>query len=177
MLCPICNVEMKKTIFYGDEVDYCPQCLGMWFKKDGLRIAKDKKDKDLKWVDIELWEDKTKFKISEIGKSCPVCSVPLYSVKYGDSEIEVDVCNLCEGIWLNRGEFKKIINYLKEKKWYDETLKHYFKNLAKQGMQVFTGPEDFRSELEDFLIIFKILNCKFAIQYPAIVRLISMSRK
>jgi len=176
MLCPICNIEMKKIIFYGNEVDYCPQCFGMWFKKDGLRTAKDEKDKDLKWLDIELWKDKTKFKISEITKNCPVCSFPLYSVKYGDSEIEVDVCNLCEGIWLDRGEFKKIISYLREKK-YDETLKHYFQNLVKQGIQVFTGPEDFRSELEDFLIIFKILNYKFAIQYPDIVRLISMSRK
>ena len=176
MLCPICNIEMKKTIFYGDEVDYCPQCFGMWFKEDGLRTAKDEKDKDLKWLDIELWKDKTKFQISEVHKNCPICSVPLYSVKYGDSDIEVDVCNLCKGIWVERGEFKRIIDYLKDKK-YDETLKNYFKNLIKQGVQVFTGPEDFRSELEDFLIIFKILNYKFAIKYPEIVKLISMSRK
>lgn len=176
MLCPSCNIEMKKTIFYGNEVDYCPQCFGMWFKKDGLRTAKDEKDKDLKWLDIELWKDKTKFKISKTGKICPICLVPLYSIKYGDSEIEVDVCSLCEGIWLNRGDFKNIISYLGDKK-YDATLRHYFKNLVKQGIQVFTGPEDFRSELEDFLIIFKILNYKFAIKYPVIVKLISMSRK
>lgn len=172
MNCPICKTELKKAVFYGVEVDYCPQCLGVWFEQDELAQAKDEKDKNLNWLDIDLWQEKTKFKISQIQKICPVCSIPLYSVKYGDSQIEVDLCNLCQGIWLDRGEFKRVIDYLKEK-GKTEVLENYFKNLIAEGVEVFTGPESFRSEVSDFLTILKLLNYKFATQHPTITKIIS----
>ena len=171
MKCPLCKIEMKKVIFYGVEIDYCPQCLGLWFEKDELSQAKDEKDQDLKWLDIDLWQKRTKFKISQTQKYCPVCSTPLYAVRYNDSQIEVDVCNLCQGIWLDRGEFKKIVDYLKEK-GKEEILKNYFKNLVKQGRGIFTGPETFRSELTDFLMVLKLLNYKFTVQHPTISKII-----
>ena len=46
MTCPICKVNFKKAVFYGVEIDYCPQCLGLWFEEDELREAKDEKDKN-----------------------------------------------------------------------------------------------------------------------------------
>ncbi len=172
MLCPLCKIELKKVIFYKTEVDYCSNCLGLWFEKDELRQTKDEKDKELSWVDIDLWKEKKKFKISEGIKMCPSCFVPLYQINYGDSRISVDVCNLCQGIWLDRGEFKKIINYLKDKGNY-EILNNYFKNLAKQTLEVFIGPEGFRSELNDFLVLFKVLEYKLLIKYPEIKKIIS----
>jgi len=171
MLCPLCKIEMKKVIFYGVEIDYCPKCLGFWFEEDELRRAKDEKDKDLSWLDIDLWQDKRKFKISQTQKYCPVCLTPLYSVRYADSQIQVDICSLCQGIWLDRGEFKKIIDYLKDKEK-EEILENYFKNLIKEGLEVFTGPETFKSELSDFLIVLKLLNYKFIAQHPTISKLI-----
>ena len=54
MLCPICKIELEKAIFYGVEVDYCPRCLGVWFEEDELRLAKDEKDKNLNWLDVDL---------------------------------------------------------------------------------------------------------------------------
>ena len=176
MNCPLCKTELKKAIFYQTEVDYCPKCLGLWFEKDELRQAKDEKDKDLNWLDINLWEDKTKFRISQDKKICPQCGVHLYETGYGDSGIKVDLCNLCQGIWLDRGEFKKIIDYLKEKGG-EEILKNYFKNLIEQGIEIFTGPETFRSELSDFLMVLKLLNYKFTAQYPTISKLISILPK
>jgi len=172
MKCPICKVNLKETVFYGVGVDYCPQCLGIWFELDELRQAKDEKDKNLNWLDISLWQDEKKFKISKNKKICPRCSTPLYSLNYGDSNIEVDVCNVCKGVWLDRGEFKKIIDYLK-KKGEDEVLKNCFKNVIKEGLEVFMGPETFREELGDFLTILKLFNYKFATKYPTISKIIS----
>lgn len=171
MTCPSCKQELKKAVFYGVEVDYCPKCLGLWFQHDELRQAKDEKDKDLNWLDIPLWKEKTKFRISPGEKLCPSCSIPLYAVNYGDSGVEIDLCNLCQGIWLDRGEFKKVIDYLKEK-GKKEVLENYFKNLIAEGVEVFTGPETFRSELSDFLTILKLLNYKFATQHPIITEII-----
>lgn len=172
MNCPICKIKLGKSIFYGVEVDYCPDCLGIWFEEDELRQAKDQKDEELNWFDIDIWEDKTKLHISYGERMCPVCRLPLYEVYYGDSGIIVDVCSICNGIWLDRGEFKKIIKHLKERSDF-EILNNYVKNLTREGFEVFTGPEPFKDEVEDFISILKILNYKFAAQNPAIVKIIS----
>jgi Zn-finger nucleic acid-binding protein len=60
------------------------------------------------------------------------------------------------GIWLDRGEFKQIINYLKNKSDY-EVLNHYTKNLAVELWEVFSGPETFREEMADFFTLLKII--------------------
>lgn len=174
MTCPNCKTtDLKKEIFCGTEVDYCPKCLGLWFDRDELRQAKDEKDKNLNWLDIDLWQDKGKFRISEGEKLCPKCAMPLYEVNYGDSKVKVDLCNLCFGIWLERGEFRKIINYLRKRGKY-EISQNYFKNLVEEASEVFSGPETFREELADFLTVLKLLTYKFASQHPIISKIISM---
>ena len=71
---------------------------------------------------------------------------------------------MCNGVWLDRGEFKQIINYLKNKSDY-EILHHYTKNLIVQLWEVFSGPEGLRSELGDFLMLIKLFNYKFVTQH------------
>lgn len=176
MVCPSCKKKLEKIILHNVEVDYCPKCLGFWFEKDELRWAKDEKDKNLIWMDIDLWEDKTKFKISPGQKLCPCCRLPLYEVNYGDSKIRVDICNICRGVWLDRGEFKKIIKYLKEKVDF-EVLNNYAKNLLEEFWEIFSGPESFRDEISDFLAILKLLNYKFTAQHPTIAKMISLLPK
>jgi len=172
MLCPICKIELEKAIFYGVEVDYCPRCLGVWFEEDELRLAKDEKDKNLNWLDIDIWKDPSKFKINKGIRMCPSCRVPLYEVYYGDSGIIVDVCNLCKGVWLDRGEFKKIIEYLR-KKADEEILHHYLKNLAQEFWEIFTGPKTLKEEISDFITVIKLLHYKFLKQQPQIGKIIS----
>jgi len=167
MICPNDNEQLEKILFYDVEVDYCPKCLGMWFDKDELRLAKDEKDEHLNWVDIDLWRDKARFQVTKGDKHCPVCRAGLREVRYDESKTKVDFCKMCEGIWLDRGEFKQIINYLKNKSDY-EILNHYTKNLVGELWEVFTGPENLRSELGDFMMLLKLLNYKFATQHPLI---------
>lgn len=177
MKCPICkNINMEKVLFFNTEVDYCPRCLGLWFEEDELRQAKDEKDKDLNWLDIDLWKEKGKFKVEVGNKICPKCSVPLYEVLYGDSDVKVSVCNMCKGIFLERGEFKRIIDYLKNKEK-EEVLYNYFKNLIEEGKEVFSGPETFKEELKDFFSLLKLLNYKLRVQHPVLSGLISMLPK
>jgi Zn-finger nucleic acid-binding protein len=176
MLCPRCQKKLDKAIFYNTEIDYCPFCLGIFFEEDELGQAKDVKDKNLAWLDVDLWQDEKKFKISYDQKLCPACRLPLYEISYGDSNVKVDLCNVCHGIWLDRGEFKKIIEYLKKKADY-EILENYTKNLLKEFWEIFTGPESLREEILDFLTILKTLNYKFATQYPIITKIISQLPK
>lgn len=172
MNCPICKVTLEQSLFHNTEIDYCPKCLGVYFDEGELQYAKDVKDSDLKWLDIDLWKDLAKFKISFGERLCPNCRLPFYEVRYGDSKVIVDVCNLCKGIWLDRGEFKRIISFLKEKADY-EILHNYVKNLKEEAFEVFSGPEEFKEELLDFLILLRFLNYKLAAQHPQIAKIIS----
>ncbi len=171
MNCPKDNEYLEKVLFHNVEVNYCPKCLGMWFDKDELRQAKDDKDAQLNWVDVDLWRDKSRFEVVHGNKHCPVCRAGLKEVKYDGSKTRVDFCKMCEGIWLDRGEFKQIINYLKTKSDY-EILNHYTKNLVLQLWEVFSGPEIFKSEVADFLMILKLFNYKFETQHEHITMLI-----
>ncbi len=36
MKCPICNVELRASEREGIEIDYCPQCRGIWLDRDEL---------------------------------------------------------------------------------------------------------------------------------------------
>ena len=89
MFCPFCQESLEKTIFYGVEINYCPKCLGLWFEEDELSLAKDEKDEDLNWLDIDLWKEKRKLKISRNPKLCPFCRLPLYEVNYEKSKIKI----------------------------------------------------------------------------------------
>ncbi|MCG2690228.1 zf-TFIIB domain-containing protein [Candidatus Parcubacteria bacterium] len=172
MKCPVCKTEnLKKGLFYQSEIDYCSKCLGVWFDKGELEIARDDKDESLRWLDVDLWHDETKFKLSQGKKFCPKDIVSLYEVAYNNSSIKVDLCNLCSGIWLDRGEFKKIIEHLKKKEK-DQALYNYASNLAQEGLEVFKGPETFKEELADFIAVLKLLKYKLLVQHPTLFKLI-----
>lgn len=36
MKCPICNIELNMTERQGVEIDYCPQCRGVWLDRGEL---------------------------------------------------------------------------------------------------------------------------------------------
>ncbi len=172
MICPICKRLLEEMFLSGVIVNYCPICLGLWFEEDELSQAKDNRDRDLRWLDIDLWQDKEKFRIAYGVRLCPSCRLPLYEVYYGNSGIIVDVCNLCHGVWLDKGEFRKIVAWMKKKADYD-ILNNYLKNLIQETVEIFIGPENFRDEVIDFLTILKVFNYKFAVQHPLITEIIS----
>jgi Zn-finger nucleic acid-binding protein len=172
MRCPNCKEELKEKTFYGTKVDYCSSCKGYWFESDELRKAKDKKEEKINWVDVNLWKDEDNFKASEVGKKCPDCELPLYEINYGDSEIKIDVCKICEGVWLDNGEFRKIIKYLKEKSG-EKIMEEYFKTLITEAGEVFVGPESLEEEMKDVSTVFSFLKYRIAGKHPFFSKIIS----
>ena len=170
--CPKCGEKMKETPFEGVKVDNCSSCKGHWFEKDELRKAKDEKEETINWMDIDLWDSEEKFRISKNETLCPECGLPLYEVNYGDSNIKIDVCNMCEGVWLDEGEFKKIVNYLKDKAG-DKIMSEYLKTLLEETGEVFVGPEPLDEEIKDVLTVLGMLKYRFAGKHPFISRAIN----
>jgi Zn-finger nucleic acid-binding protein len=169
--CNQCKRDFEKALIAGIEVDYCPRCYGMFFEENELRRAKDATDRDLRWLDIDLWRDEAKFRVARGEKVCPQDGMPMYEVRYGDSDVKVDICGICKGVWLDRGEFIEIIEYLK-KKGHHEIMQKYTKTLVSEAWEVFSGPEMLREELVDVFTVLKLFQYKLAVQHPAISRFI-----
>lgn len=175
-LCPHHQIPLEQSTILGVTVDYCPQDYGLWFDEHELREAKDAKDRDLRWLDFDLWKDPAKFVLAARQKLCPKDRLPMYEVAYGDSNIKVDVCSLCHGVWLDRGEFKNIIVYVRESA-NNRILYHYVRNLFEEAWEVFSGPEILREEILDFLTILKLLMYKFAVQHARLSQIIAVLPK
>ena len=164
MKCPTSKIDDLQSIHIGNViVDSCPECKGFWFDNDELRKVKDIKINDANWFDIDLWKDESKFSGVKSSKVCPKCANALYKINYGGSDVEIDVCKNCKGIWLDRGEFEKILKYVKGESA-GEILNNYKNNLIKEGKEIFTGPENVKSEVADLLMLIDFFKYKFMTQ-------------
>ena len=92
MECPNGHKKLEKELFHDVEVDYCPECLGIWFDKDELVYAKDSKDEQLQWVDFDIWRHKEKFQAVSGNRRCPICRIPFVQLQYDNSKVKIDYC-------------------------------------------------------------------------------------
>jgi uncharacterized protein len=165
MLCPEDGTTLQETDSHGVRVDECPKCLGRWFDCDELRKAKDRTDEDLRWLDFDPFAGEVR--PQEAGKGsrlCPKDSVPLGYIQYEKSGVRIDKCSQCHGVWLNHGEFERIIKHL-ETEVNSETAAQYEKQAAKELGQVFSGPEGPASELRDLFSVLHLLRQRWAVEH------------
>jgi len=111
ILCPKCKVEMRREIHAGTEVDVCPNCNGIFFDENEFS-----KLKDTNGITVSIREDSSSIS-TNIGEektlNCPKCGD--HSVmdkhRYLDTDIIVDSCEICGGLWLDAGEFTALYEY------------------------------------------------------------------
>ena len=171
MKCPNNHESWQELKIGSTKVDRCFECEGLWFDQDELRLAKDSEDNYLKWFDFDLWSREKEFQTQPSSRLCPKDQTPMYKVNYQGSVIEIDTCKQCLGIWLDKDEFKNIIEFLKGRSSYD-LLNNYTKALLEEGKEIFTGPENLRSEIGDFLIVLQLLKFKLAFGNPKLTQVL-----
>lgn len=170
MNCPNCGKELKTTTYLGLKIEECNSCGGMWFDRDELRRAKDNQDADLQWLDFELFEDKKEKYVERPGKKfCPKDNAKLVSKNYAESKVSIDVCEMCQGVWLDKAEFKKIIKYL-ENIVTSKPANEYAKETLKEFEEIFTGPESRISEIKDFVAVVKFFQLRLAVENPWVIK-------
>lgn len=173
MKCPKCKLEELKEIeIDGVKIDRCEYCGGLWFDKDELKITRDHRDQNLSWLDFDLWEDGSKLMVSGKSIDCPKDRQPLFKIKYGNTNIMVDICLDCHGIWLDKNELDKIISELKEK-INTETIPEYISDLGKEIAELLAHPNKADIELRHIMIVMKMLEYRFLAQHPKIAEIIS----
>ena len=174
MKCPYCLGELEPIDCKGIEIDECISCKGRWFDRDELRKAKDKQDDDIRWLDFDLFgKDAEESSARSEGKICPKCSQMMSSLKYNTSSIIIDKCDYCGGVWLDHGEFERIINYL-EDTVLATSAKDYAKDTFKQFVEIFTGPKGKITEIKDFLAVLNLLKKRMGVEN---LKVIEVSQK
>lgn len=113
--CPKCGTALNIYKLHGMKFEGCPKCKGLWLVKDELRKLKNKiEDGSMRWLNTEI-ENIEKTAVVSTKRPCVKCKdVKMVSVIFGKSKIVVDWCQKCHGMWLDRGEFEEIAEYLKQ---------------------------------------------------------------
>lgn len=115
MECPRDNSVLESQVYEGDvEVDVCPSCQGMWLDRGELEQIEETQEHDYS-EELEripnlignAYEMARQKKLAIIN--CPKCSAELSNREYAYcSQIIIDVCPKCEGIWLDKGEIEAL---------------------------------------------------------------------
>lgn len=168
MDCPSCSTELKRKMIKDIEVDECPECKGTWFEEDELRKAKDATDSDLRWIDFEIWKHKDRMKARPKERACPHCKKALVAIDYGDTGVQIDYCPLCKGIWLDKDEFKSIIDALSEE-LLTKSFSDYIKVSLEEAKEIIAGPESFSSEWKDFVTVCRMMQYRLFVENPGLL--------
>lgn len=167
--CPNCSKILVQKDYKGVKTDECPSCGGVWFDRDELRLAKDRTDNDMRWLDFDPFMFVNKEKFSS-KKACPVCNEGLHTVKYDKSKVLIDVCDKCKGVWLDKKELDKILKYILDVIT-STTAKDYIHLTEEEFKEILTGPEGLISETRDFITVLKFLQLRFCVENPWVITL------
>jgi Zn-finger nucleic acid-binding protein len=142
----------------------CPQCAGVWFVRDELRRAKDNADEWIRWIDDDLFAAATAAS-EATTKKCAECGEPMRSVVYPHSDVRIEVCVTDHGVWLDKGEFDKIVKEL-DQLTNVMSVSEYEHATAEQLKEIFRPHESRWSEIKDFCTVFQLLEMRFGTGHP-----------
>jgi len=174
MECPNCRHNLETVEISGIHVDRCPNCQGIWFDKNELRVLKDRQDNgDYHWLNVDLWRDIDKFRARRQQRyKCPKDGNLLTTVHYGESKVAVDICSMCHGMWLDHEEYREIIRYLEETVD-SSTASDYLKDVRNEFVEVFEGRESPLGALQDIGKILYLLEVRFTVEHPTLAQMMT----
>ncbi|MBL4660757.1 MAG: zf-TFIIB domain-containing protein [Alcanivoracaceae bacterium] len=138
MKCPVDNTPLAQQEYErAVMIDKCPTCDGMWLDQWELKAIQANKGKN---YDAELKKlpnlvHKSYLQALEKDRpllNCPKCTENGTSVKMDRrehgycSQIMVDVCHDCQGIWLDKGEVQALEVFFERSHLDDKEIKTGF---------------------------------------------------
>lgn len=114
MKCPLCRVDMKELNISGVLIDECTECHGLWF--DNLELARLDETYEGDGEALErLLSYPRAYDKNRGAISCPRCSMKMHSrCYYYKSDITIDECFGCGGVWLDAGELAAVRSNFKD---------------------------------------------------------------
>lgn len=110
-LCVICDQNMEPKMVEEVEVDYCPDCHGLWLDKDEILQLVEKSDDALGDLRDLLETPVPPLSVPLVERACPACRGKLSVALF--EGVAIRHCAECDGIFLERGELDKAITAIK----------------------------------------------------------------
>jgi Zn-finger nucleic acid-binding protein len=108
MDCPVCSSAMIVLELDEVEVDYCPDCGGIWLDAGELELLLGDSQQAKKLLD----SFKIDSKCAEKKRKCPICLKKMQKIIVGSSAppLLIDKCAGGDGLWFDKGELKDIFD-------------------------------------------------------------------
>lgn len=119
MKCPSCSHKLRRVRAKSQVLDICPHCQGIWFDADELfDFARELAESDTVRPETpRLFQPRDVHApdTAEEARLCPHCNRVMQRYNYCcDSNVFLDRCTQCHGIWTDKGELLRIARYLKQ---------------------------------------------------------------
>ena len=108
LICPACGRKMSKIFIntFGFYVDICTGgCGGMFFDKAEVEsfIQQHKE-----MYELISYTDKVHDIYENKVRKCPICHKEMRKMAIPTTNVEIDICDTCQGKFLDKGELDKI---------------------------------------------------------------------
>ena len=142
MLCPACKADMFVLEFDLIEIDYCPDCTGVWLDSGELEIIGERAGALQGELLLALEEQKGERPRGPDKRRCPICRKTLLRIRTrGKNPIVLDRCPAQHGLWFDRGELQAVVRAAGASE--DSVLVRFFENLeAHPGNEKGPTPEE-----------------------------------
>jgi Zn-finger nucleic acid-binding protein len=106
--CPVCQAALSDGLIEGRAVLYCTQCRGMLIAMDTFpSLIDDLRSHRERSPELAQRRDEAD---SARHLHCPQCSSEMDGHPYGGpGNVNIDSCETCSVIWLDRHELRKIV--------------------------------------------------------------------
>ena len=98
--CPVCPDSglHARELKSGVLVDSCPKCRGTWLGAGELLQLSRNKETARQGTVAVAWEPVAS------DRACPQCKIPMHEGEFLDSNVFLDCCGNCDGLWFDAKE-------------------------------------------------------------------------
>ena len=108
MKCLSCNAPLVTAEMDHVEIDYCPECTGIWLDRGELELLLDSGEAARHYLHSL---DPASSRLKEKIRKCPICRKKMEKVLCGKGAVPVDKCANDHGLWCDGGELKCILKF------------------------------------------------------------------
>ncbi len=113
MKCPACRNMMIVVEHEHIELDYCPDCSGVWFDAGELDLLFETMELEQAILSIDSILTSPETPSKEKKRRCPICGKKMKKSTVGhDPEILIDACKHGDGLWFDDGEVGQLISQI-----------------------------------------------------------------
>jgi Zn-finger nucleic acid-binding protein len=107
LTCPNDGTALTTISIEGVSVDQCPACAGHWLQRGELELLGEHHGARMEPITVG------DVAIVDSRRKCPQDGTQLRQHEFAEhSDVAIDQCPTCQGIWLDRTELSSILGYL-----------------------------------------------------------------